>query len=396
MPENSTISPVCCRSISLWGMTLLKIKKYENREIFSLFGILPVFSRPVIKADENTFVVWEPCSRSHSEVVPGYAKYLLDLGYSVSIVVKPEHYRSGLFSRFSSDKLFFNVLSRREAKRYFKHADLSKLQGVMVTTAGKLCDRINFDAAYTHFNKTLDRKKLFLVEHDAKFAVDAGTWDENIITLRKLNYHGARSTMVNPHYFGKVQLTGKNDDITNFIMVGRLGAGQSDNAVIVEAAEKLIRDGIKNFKITVVGKGSLDELPPELADHVDIKGRLSFTDMFAELEKADFMLTSYDREKHRFYRTTGASGNFQLVYGIGKPCIIIRDFAGVNGFTDYNSIIYEKTADYADAMKKAIDMSGEEYAVIQKNLMNYSAALYDESGKNLADLIARQSGKAAK
>ena len=110
MPENSTISPVCCKSISLWGMTLLKIKKYENREIFTLFGILPVFSRPVIKTDENTFVVWEPCSQSHSEVVPGYAKYLLDLGYSVSIVVKPEHYHSGLFSRFSSVFFYFRAV----------------------------------------------------------------------------------------------------------------------------------------------------------------------------------------------------------------------------------------------------------------------------------------------
>ena len=232
------------------------------------------------------------------------------------------------------------------------------------------------------------------MEHDAKFAVDAGTWNENIITLRKLNYCGAKSCVVNPHYFGEVKITPKSDKITNFIMVGKLGAGQSDNAVIVEAASSLIKDGMTDFKITVVGKGSLDELPSELAKYVDIKGRLSFTDMFAELEKADFMLTSYNNEQHSFYRTTGASGNFQLVYGFAKPCIIIRDFAEINGFTDENSIVYEKAADYVDAMKKAIGMSGEEYAVMQKNLMDYTSALREESGKNLAGLIMRQTGEA--
>ncbi|MBR2625444.1 MAG: glycosyltransferase [Lentisphaeria bacterium] len=383
------------RKIIYFGkIPLLKVKEYQNRETFYLLGILPIFRRPVIYADNNTFMVWEPCSQSHSEVVPGYVKYLLDLGYTVSVTVNPEHYDSGLFSRFPKDRLFLNTLSRRAAKHYFKRADLSGVKGILVTTAGKLCDNIHFDKAYTHFNKTLERKKLFLVEHDAKFAVDAGTWNENIITLRKLNYCGAKSCVVNPHYFGEVKITPKSDKITNFIMVGKLGAGQSDNAVIVEAASSLIKDGMTDFKITVVGKGSLDELPSELAKYVDIKGRLSFTDMFAELEKADFMLTSYNNEQHSFYRTTGASGNFQLVYGFAKPCIIIRDFAEINGFTDENSIVYEKAADYVDAMKKAIGMSGEEYAVMQKNLMDYTSALREESGKNLAGLIMRQTGEA--
>lgn len=380
--------------VYLGRIPLLKVKEYKNRETFYLFGIIPVFRRPVIYVDSNTFVVWEPCSQSHSEVVPGYAKYLLDLGYTVSVVVNPEHYQSGLFSRFFSERLFCNVLSRREAKGYFKRADFSGLKGVLVTTAGKLCDNIHFDQAYAHFNRTLDRRKLFLVEHDAKFAIDAGTWDEKIITLRKLNYRGAKSCVVNPHYFGEVAITPKSDEITNFIMVGKLGAGQSDNAVIVDAAAELLKQGVENFKITVVGKGSLDELPSELAKHVDIKGRLSFTDMFAELEKADFMLTSYNNEQHSFYRTTGASGNFQLVYGFAKPCIIIRDFAEINGFTDENSIIYENPAEYAEAMKKAIELSGEEYIVMQKKLIDYTSALREESGKNLADLIMRQTGEA--
>jgi glycosyltransferase involved in cell wall biosynthesis len=254
-----------------------------------------------------------------------------------------------------------------------------------------LCDNIHHEQAHSHFNHSLDKSKLFLVEHDAKPAVDAGTWSKDIITLRKLNYKGADSTSVNPHYFGEVNITPKNQDITNFIMVGKLGTGQSDNSVIINAALQLLKDEITNFKITVVGKGDLDGLPPELAQRVDIKGRLPFDAMFAELEKADFMLTSYKGPQHDFYRTTGASGNFQLVFGFAKPCIIIDDFAGINGFNNDNAIVYKAPTEYADAMKKAISMSPAEYNVMQSKLAAHAAELRRSSLQNLSELIERRS-----
>ena len=354
--------------------------------------LLKNFTGVKLISDDNTFVVWEPCCKSHSEVVPGFAKYLLDLGYSVSVIVAPEHYESGLFSRFKSKKLFFNKLSRRSVKRYFKHADLSKFKGIMVTTAGKLCDKIHFDQVYDHFNSTLDKHKLFIVEHDAKPAVDSGTWDPEIITLRKLNYKNAVSCAVNPHYFGNVKITPKSEKITNFIMIGKLGSGQSDNNVIIAAALKLLNSGITGFKITVVGKCHLDNLPEKVASHVDVKGRLPFDQMFVELEKADFFLTSYNFERHSFYCTTGASGNFQLMYGFGKPCIIVRDFAEVNGFTEKNSIIYDTPEEYAEAMRKAIEMPSGEYLTMQKDLCAYAAEIYGESLENFRKLIVERTG----
>ena len=60
------------------------------------------YKKPIIK--DNTFLVWEACSKSHSEVVPGFAKYLLDLGYHVSVLLNPERYDEGLFSRFNERK----------------------------------------------------------------------------------------------------------------------------------------------------------------------------------------------------------------------------------------------------------------------------------------------------
>ena len=70
-----------------------------NKFLKTLFFkyLMPIFDckKPIIK--DNTFIVWEPCSKSHSEVVPGYVKYLLDLGYHVSVIVNSNRLKEGLF-----------------------------------------------------------------------------------------------------------------------------------------------------------------------------------------------------------------------------------------------------------------------------------------------------------
>ena len=113
-------------------------------------------------------------------------------------------------------------MSKRQIKLFFKNDDLSKIKGVLVTTTGKICDNVHYEQCYDVFNKNIDKKKIFIVEHKANFAIDEGKWDEKIITLNKLNYKGAKSTVVNPHYFGKINITPKNEKITNFAVVGTI------------------------------------------------------------------------------------------------------------------------------------------------------------------------------
>ena len=381
-------------SVYLGKMPLLKIKRAGNKEIFYLFGILPVAFRSVLIADDNTFVVWEPCSGSHGEVIPGFVKYLLDAGYTVSVVMFPGHHRDGLFSRLKHEKLFFNKLSRRQAKNYFKKSDLSKLQGIMVTTMGKLCSNSDVAEAQRAFSETISRKKLFFVEHDAKIAIDEKRWNCDIITLRKLNYCSAQSTVVNPHCFGEVAITPKNQDKVNFITVGAINPKRKNSMTIINAVKKLHERGITNFKVTVVGKGKLDDVPQEIHPYLDLKGRLNFDKMYEELEKADFMLTAYDPENelHQRYNTVGTSGNFQLAYGFGKPCIIVREFAELNGFSEENSVIYDCAASYADAMQQAIEMSADVYCSKQRKLCDYASQLYAQSRENLLKLIRQKQG----
>lgn len=344
-------------------------------------------NKPIIK--ENTFLLWEPCSKSHSEVLPGFAKYLLDLGYEVSVLTTQKNIKEGLFSKFQNDKLFINNLSQRKIRKYIKNNDLSNVKGVLTTTAGKLCDSIHYNNMYSAFNKNADKKKLFFVEHEIKPSVDEGTWNNKLITLRKMNYKNADSVVVNPHYFGEIKQTKKNEDFTNFITIGALRAKRKNSNIIIDAVEKLHNKGIENFKVTIVGKGTLKDLPSHLRKYFDIKGHLGFKKMYEEIEKSDFILTAYDDKNvsHQRYNTTGTSGTFQLVYGFLKPCIIVESFAQINDFTLDNSIFYKNIEDYKNALEKAIKLSSSDYKKMQDNLKQTVDKIYKNSLNNLKELI---------
>jgi hypothetical protein len=339
------------------------------------------YVRKVPRFDANTFFVWEPCSKSHAEVVPGFAKYLLDLGYNVSALVTPKHIKDGLFSRFCDKRLTLNKLSQKQIRKFFERDDLSGVKGVLVTTATKLTGgETDYEQARNFFK---DSSKIFLVEHEIQHAVST----ENIITLREMDYEGKKTVVVNPHYFGETrhcegpQATRQS----NFITIGAIRAGKKNTNIIIDAVKTLHERGVQNFKVTVVGKGNLKCLPRELRKYFDIKGHLGFEQMYAELEKADFLLTAYepDNPAHIRYVTSGTSGAFQLVYGFVKPCVITRSFAPINGFDDGNAILYDD--DYADAMMRAINVS--DYDTMQGNLKKYADWLYNESRENLRRLI---------
>lgn len=349
------------------------------------------YKKPVIK--DNTFLVWEPCGKSHAEVVPGFVKYLLDLGYHVSVLVSPNAYKEKLFARFNkNENISYNKMSQRQTRRYFKKSDLNNVKGVLVTTVGKLCTAPYYEQVDQTFNPKTDRSKLFYVEHEIDERVDRNCLPESMITLRKMDYKDAKTVVVNPHYFGEIKITPKHD-LTNFVAVGELKAGKKNTTVFIETAQKLIQNGITNFKITVVGKGKIEDLPKDVAQYFDIKGRLPFDKMFDEIEKGDFLLSAYeDIPGHIRYITTGTSGNFQLVYGFIKPIIIKENFAPINGFNDRNSILYKDDEDFYNAMVKAIKMSADDYQSMQNDLKNYADNFYNESRENLKNLIISQKG----
>src|SRR5210317_1461280 len=86
----------------------------------------------------DTIVLWEPCSQSHGEIVPGYAKYLLDLGYRVMVLMTPDRIDEGLFCRFAHPKLHLTTLFQRQIRRFMKKRTVHNAAGVLISTAGKV------------------------------------------------------------------------------------------------------------------------------------------------------------------------------------------------------------------------------------------------------------------
>ncbi|MFT4693938.1 MAG: glycosyltransferase involved in cell wall biosynthesis [Francisella sp.] len=346
------------------------------------------FSTKKLIIRENTFLIWEPCSSSHAEVVPGFTKYLLDLGYHISILITPQRYKEGLFCRFdSNENISYNIMTQKQIRKFFKKDHLDNIKGVLVTTVGKLYDGIDFSKVYNSFHKNVDQSKLFFVEHEIDKSVDNNALDSSIITLRKMDYKNAKTIPINPHYFGEIKISPKNN-ITNFITIGALSEKRKSTKVIINAIEKLIAQGVNNFKITVIGKGKISDLPNKLQPYIDIKGRLNFTKMYEEIEKADFILSAYeDIEAHLKYATSKTSGTYQLVYGFLKPIFIKTNHAPINGFDPTNSIIYDTDEDYSNAMLEAINIDSKKYLEKQNNLKQCADSLYLKSKQNFEHLI---------
>ncbi len=195
--------------------------------------------------------------------------------------------------------------------------------------------------------------------------------------------------MVNPHYFGNVSITTKNSGIVNFITIGAMRSKRRNTRLLTEAVIALSEIGITNYKITVIGRGSLRGVPRHLRKYFDIKGKLNFFSLYEELEKSDFFLTLLDPDNpsHDRYITTGTSGSFQLIYGFVKPCLIAEKFARRNGFDESNSIIYSKNDNLSQAMSDAIHMRQNAYVEMQQELKKQAKKLYEESLKNLKKLV---------
>lgn len=346
--------------------------------------------RPGLPDVTGTFVVWEPCSRNHGEVVPGFVHYLRALGYRVTVLIAPGRVREGLFSRIDDPGVRVFGLPQRRIRRWIRSGGLRGSLGVMVTTASKLPARDDGRIDYEQVFGPDQATPVYVVEHDVRLRVDRGVWDPRSITLRAVDYRGTRSVVVNPHDFGAVAVTPRSAGPLRFLVVGTLGKGKRAQHRIVDAVRELLGTGERGFEVTVIGKRGVGGLPADVAGMFRVLGRVSFDTLYEEVERADVLLTAYEAENtdHDFYRTAGTSGNFQLVWGFAKPCVVLREFAPINGLDEDNSILYDGSGGLADGMRRAIALTPAAYARMQGRLQQDAAALADLSRRNLATLLA--------
>lgn len=351
----------------------IRNKKFDNGEFF------------IDKTEHNTILIVEP-NPYHGETLTGYIKYCLDLGYNVDVIINPKLLEEKVFGRCDFDNKvrlyiinplsFFTLFNSKKMLEYKNILFLSSIPSYLPWIKNKQI-----------FNKILIvEHHLDAIKNDKSKEIIYGNGKIIVLTNFK---NDKNLNMVNPHYFGDINFTGKSNTTINFITIGRLNTVVKNSNLILESIENLLKQNITNFKVTVIGSGTLDGIKNEIKEYIDIKGRLNFPDMFNELEKADFFLPLLDPEspKNREYLSKLTTGSAQLVLGFLKPFIINEEFANVYYFDDTNAITYKKN-EISEAMKKAINITDEEYIQLQNNIRTLAEKRYQKSLDNLKKLVS--------
>lgn len=369
----------------------------------------------------NRILLLEPNSY-HGEVLPGLTKYFEDIGYVVDVYLQKKVYEEQPFCRYlhSGKLLSYNMENIREilSADTIRKYDFLVLSSMEYGHDGKIerfLDYIGFipDTKYGvlgiyHTVTFIDEfKDTALLNEGRLFCLSEFQVQNNMFKLR----------MLNPHYFcNDLKLLSDFQDKRKFLVIGNAAELQilADN---VHSLDQKLRDEIS---IKYIGGGStaiINQIRLFIRNpikHVDfigrtIKflkshlknnlnesnvisklGRLCFCDMYAEIENTDFIIVMIDKDnpKHQHYLNKVTSGIFQIIIGFHKPCIIQKDVADVYGFTEQNSITYEKK-NLCPAITRAIQMTDLEYQYMRCNLDNLEKQIYHKSLENLKLQISR-------
>ncbi|MCX4276033.1 MAG: glycosyltransferase [Candidatus Gastranaerophilales bacterium] len=385
-------------------------KKYKVVSVFGVklkFGfnidkLLCILKPKNIRVRRNSILLVEVNDIDHAEVLPGYAKYLLDLGYNVDVVLTENNYRMNSLCRIKDKNLRVYPIKRYFFGKFFNSSLIKKYSKIFFTSyityysIGSLssAELKLWDGRYVtifeHFpvlNKY--RNKIYTVEHHLDLADKELLKNKHVISLAKFDTQDKNFTMVNPNYFGEVKNTNKNEKITKFITIGTFFVFRKNTELLTKTVRLLKEQGFDNFEICAIGQYKPQDFSSDDFKNINFMGRVSADIVYDKLEQADFFLPMLDPENpdHDRYITTGTSGSFQLIYGFNKPCLISEKFAKPHYFDKNNSVVYKTNSDFIEAIKQAINMNPEDYRTMQKNLTKTTDKIRTESMQNLKEIL---------
>lgn len=363
----------------------VKIQVRYNRHKKKIADFMRLFKS--VRA--NSVLIVEP-NDCHYEVIPGYAKYLTELGYNVDIFVCNASQLDFLTDALNKVRVYsfgevpFELLM--ETHSVVKNYKYILFNSSLIYFPGVRRDTPKMVPVADYLKHVaFDRERILFVQHH----LEQGGMNENLIALADLhNQYSKKYTMVNSQYFGDIEITPKNEGVTRFIVVGNISPWRKNHSLLIDAVKNL-KKVRQDFKVVLVGSGKLDNIDDEIAPYIELCGRLSYPDMFREMEKADFFLCLFDPENpdHHRYVSVGTSGSFQLIYAFAKPCIIHSEFAKVYEFHWENSLVYDHNGDLGAAMEKAAAMDGAAYRRMQEKVMKKAENIRRLSLNNLKELL---------
>ncbi len=344
------------------------------------------------QVSENSVLIIE-ANNCHGETIPGYIKYLYDLGYQTDVIVMHKIFKENPFV-YLPHKYYNNIFSLQshDLSQFLQSDKIMKYSYVIVNSNYLYCGLTEeTHPSFFVFFKNIKRPKYgyIVVEHHLDKINQSMLKQNRVIQLADFKNNGLNTAVFcNPNYFGNIKPHTKNK-ITNFITIGELSYARRNISLLINGISELVQKGCTDFKVTVIGSGSLDNLPDNIKEYIDIKGRIPYKKMFCELENSDFFLTLLDSEniEHDRYIKDGTSGSFQLIYGFCKPCVIPEKFAEFHYFNKENSIIYKDNKGFTEALINCIETDNIKYDNLCKNLQSTTELIRKRSEENLKKML---------
>ena len=325
----------------------------------------------------NTVLIFEPAFYHH-ECTPGYTKYFLDLGYNVDIILHNFGINSFcLFNLLENIRIFtFNKLSQfsdhsREFQLIFKN-----YSSIVIETTEPIRNKTYKDLGFFKMNNTI------FVVHHFEYINDTGIsffYNQNRIwSLGNLK----NALYVNPHYYGNIKITNKNNK-TKFFITSTKERNYKD---LILAAEKLKNENL-DFEIFVFGKEktfSKKDISENLTKNFIFKYLATFKDLYIAVHNSDYIIINlYPNYKNNDnFRRNRLTGSSQLSFGFYKPALIHKNFAKFYNMSSENSFLFDNSNFY-EIMRQTILLNDQEYKKKQKNLIKLSNSLYKISLGNI-------------
>ncbi len=383
-------------------MSNFSIKKEGVRLVFNVFGVkfkicyknkidYPINHLLVKELQNNTVenrVLMLEANDFHGEVMAGYAKYLLDLDYSIDLLTTERHKDDLPLCRLNSDKIKVYYTNISTMERILSDSTImDKYVGMFINSTFLFRkDRAikSPSCIYKYFRNLHAPKNGFCIN----VCHTMNTLHKKFLskhTCCTLANNKRNLPIVNPCSFGKVKITDKNSK-TIFLISGD---GSRNFKLICDNVQKLLNEGFQNFCVYITGRNKHNELEANLAEYIKFLGYVSFEKLYSIVEQADYILPCLDpnNKKHDWYLETGTTGAFQLSYGFLKPMVLSNKFADKALVNNNSALLYENNDDLYKAMQHAISINLHDYKKLQENLNKTVQVLYKTSLSNLKMLI---------
>ena len=326
---------------------------------------------------DKTILLFEP-NHYHYECSPGYAKYFVDLGYNVDVLMKKQGKDSFYFFENKDKIRLFIYDNLKQIRNYakvlrshFRSYSYIVIQTLSTKTFGTISKlglnrngKVIYIFHFTYYYKIL---------HFSSIKNKNRVW-----TLGNFSV----GLQVVPFYIGNLKLKNKNKR-TRFFTVSTVSRQYN---YLISAFEKL-KDNNFDFDVIVVGKVkrfSTKNISEKLKDNFIFNYKVNYETLYKLVYSSDYIIITLDPDdkKNRIFKNKKVTGSAQLSLGFIKPALINKYFQDKYDMNEENSFPFDKINIY-NTLKKAILFNNENYKKMQLNLINLANKAKEKSMINI-------------